>query len=217
MGVPILVLGRSGSGKSTSLRGFEPDEVVVLNVAGKPLPFKKRLTRVNRPNYAQISRVLKSGAANCYVIDDANYLMAFESFDKADETGFGKFTKMAVNFKKMLDAAATTDDDTTVYIMMHVDTDESGFVHAKTIGKMLDNQLCIEGLFPIVLMAVRTEAGYEFETRTNGFNTVKTPDGMFDEERIPNDLQMVDDAVREYWGMAPRKKSDIKKKESKNA
>lgn len=204
MGVPILILGRSGSGKSTSLMNFEPNELVICNVAGKPLPFRKHLRKADRPNYSQIISALKRNDERCYVIDDANYLMSFESFDKAKQKGYEKFTDMAVNFKNLLDAAVETDENTTVYVMMHVDVDENGHTHAKTIGRMLDNQLCIEGLFPVVLMATRNSEGYGFDTQTDGFTPAKSPIGLFDSLRIPNDLKAVDDAIRNYWSMSPR-------------
>lgn len=222
MGVPILILGRSGSGKSTSLMNFDESEVAIMNVAGKPLPFRKHLRKADRPSYSQIVAVLKRNAERCYVIDDANYLMAFESFDRARQKGYEKFTEMAVNFKELLDAAAQTDENTTVYILMHVDTDETGYVKPKTIGRMLDNQLCIEGLFPVVLMATRTADGYGFDTQTDGNTPAKSPIGLFEAKRIPNDLCAVDDAIRDYWGMAPRtetKKTNRtnKTKEAQNA
>lgn len=205
MGVPILILGRSGTGKSTSLMSMPADECVILNVAGKPLPFRDKKRKADRPTYRQIIATLKANRERCYVIDDANYLMAFESFDRAQQKGYEKFTDMAVHFKELMDAAAQTDDDTTVYIMMHVETGDDGYVRPKTIGKMLDNQLCIEGLSPLVLMATRDADGYGFDTQTNGYTPAKSPIGLFDSSRIPNDLKAVDDAIRDYWGMKPRK------------
>ena len=219
MGIPVLILGRSGSGKSTSLRGFGADEVVVLNVAGKPLPFRQKLPTAQRPSYEQIAQSLRANKHRCYVIDDANYLMAFESFDKARIKGYEKFTDMAIHFKSLLDAAAETDADTTVYFLMHPEVDESGYLKPKTIGRMLDNQLCIEGLFPVVLLAYRDETGYRFQTQTHGADPAKSPMGLFDEVSIDNDLKAVDDAIRAYWQLAPRveKKKQTTKKGTDNA
>ena len=203
MGVSVLILGYSGSGKSTSLRNFEEGEVGIFNVAGKPLPFRKKLPVANRAGYSTIMQALPRGKMRAYVIDDANYLMAFQNFAMARQTGYGKFTEMAVNFEALLEAANAADDDTIVYFMMHPDVDESGRLKPKTIGKMLDNQLTVEGMFPIVLLAERDEQGFCFITQSDGTTPVKAPMGMFDQARIDNDLKAVDSTIREYWGMAP--------------
>lgn len=203
MGVSVLVLGRSGSGKSTSLRNFRRGEIGVFNVAGKPLPFRGRQLKFDRPGYELIYQRLAENTMRAYVIDDANYLMAFQNFAKAKEVGYGKFTDMALAFERLLERANATNEDTIVYFLMHPDFDESGHMRPKTIGKMLDNQLCVEGMFPIVLVAECDEAGYRFATRTDGTTPAKTPMGMFDEPTIPNDLRMVDQRIREYWEMEP--------------
>ena len=203
MGVSVLILGYSGSGKSTSLRNFEEGEIGIFNVAGKPLPFRKKLPVANRAGYSTIMQALPRGKMRAYVIDDANYLMAFQNFAMARQSGYGKFTEMAVNFEQLLEAANATDDDTIVYFMMHPDTDEAGRLKPKSIGKMLDNQLTIEGMFPIVLLAERDEQGFCFITQSDGTTPVKAPMGMFDQARIDNDLKAVDSTIREYWGMAP--------------
>ena len=203
MGVSVLILGHSGSGKSTSLRNFERGEIGIFNVAGKPLPFRKKLDSVNRSTYNQIHTSLNKNTLNAYVIDDANYLMAFQNFAMARQTGYGKFTEMAVNFEQLLEAANATNDDTIVYFFMHPDYDDSGRMKAKTIGKMLDNQLTVEGMFPIVLLADKDDSGFHFYTQSDGVNPVKTPIGMFEEAIIDNDLKLVDTAIREYWDMQP--------------
>lgn len=205
MGTSVLVLGHSGSGKSTSLRNFDEGEIGVFNVAGKPLPFRKKLTTVGKEQstYPTIFQTLNANKLRAYVVDDANYLMAFQNFAMAKQSGYGKFTDMAVNFEHLLETANSTDDDTIVYIFMHPDFDESGRMKPKSIGKMLDNQLTIEGMFPIVLLADRDEAGFHFVTQSDGTTPVKAPMGMFDQPRIDNDLKAVDSIIREYWGMAP--------------
>lgn len=202
MGVLCLVLGYSGSGKSTSLRNFSPDEVGVFNVASKPLPFRGQLPRIDAPGYEVIKQTLRANHKRTYVIDDANYLMAFQNFSRAKESGYGKYTDMAVDFEKLLECAAReTSQDTVVFFLMHPDTDDSGRVKVKTIGRMLDNQLTVEGMFPIVLLADHGDKSYWFWTRDPGCSPVKTPMGMFDAERIDNDLKAVDTAIREYWGL----------------
>lgn len=203
MGVSCLILGHSGSGKSTSLRNFEPDEIGIFNVAGKPLPFRKQLKKINHAGYQQIRSALKQNQLNAYAIDDSQYLLAFENFSKAKQKGFDKFVDMAVNYEQMLEDINNTNDDTIVYVLSHVDYDDAGRIIPKSIGKMLTNQLCIEGLFPICLMAERGEDGYHFVTQTDGNTPVKAPMGMFDETYIDNDLKAVDTAIREYWDMAP--------------
>ena len=203
MGVACLILGHSGSGKSTSLRNFNEGEIGIFNVAGKPLPFRKKLTKLDKASYNQIHQSFAKNAMRAYVVDDANYLMAFQNFRLAKQTGFGKFVDMAVNFEQLLEAANSTNDDTIVYFFMHPDYDESGRMKAKTIGKMLDNQLTIEGMFPIVLLADRDDSGFHFITQSDGTTPVKTPMGMFDEAVIDNDLRYVDAVIRDYWGMRP--------------
>lgn len=203
MGVSVLVLGRSGSGKSSSLRNFEPDEVGVFDVAGKPLPFRKRLNVARRSSYGVIHQSLRKNGLRAYVVDDANYLMAFQNFALANQKGYDKFTTMAVNFEQLLEAANATNDDTITYFLMHPEYDDMGRMKPKSIGKMLDNQLCIEGMFPIVLVAERMEDGYRFVTQTDGSTPAKSPMGMFDEAVIDNDLKAVDTAIRDYWGMRP--------------
>ena len=203
MGVSVLVLGASGSGKSTSLRNFEPDEVGVFDVAGKPLPFRKKLSVAHRPSYGVIMKALKANNKRAYVIDDANYLMAFQNFALASQKGYDKFTTMAVNFEQLLEASNATDEDTVTYYLMHPEFDNDGRMKPKSIGKMLDSQLCIEGMFPIVLVAQRMEDGYRFVTQTDGMTPAKAPMGMFDNVIIDNDLKAVDTAIRDYWGMKP--------------
>ena len=217
MGIAVLVLGESGSGKSASMRNFKKEDVGILNVASKPLPFRNTngLVTVNKATYSMIKGAVTSPNRLSYVIDDAQYLMAFESFDKANITGYAKFTEMAKNYEEMLRVIQEdTSPDTIVYVMQHIDTDESGKVKAKTLGKMLDQQLTIEGLFSIVLLAKADERRHYFVTQSDGTNPCKSPMGMFDEVEIDNDLKMVDDTIREYYGLkkvvAPTAKSKSK-------
>lgn len=204
MGIPVFILGRSGSGKSTSLRNFDPAEVGILNVASKPLPFKhgKKFKIVNRVKYATILKALEKPTLKTYVIDDSQYLMAFDSFEKARQKGYDKFTDMAVNFYNLLQCIIiNTPPDVIVYLLHHTEETDSGDIKAKTIGKMLDQQLTIEGLASIVLMTKISDGHYYFVTRSDGHNPVKTPMEMFDEELIDNDLKAVDTAIREYYGL----------------
>jgi hypothetical protein len=201
MGIPILILGASGSGKSTSLRNFDPDEVGIFNVASKPLPFRKKLKVVNNATYSLITKVLANPQLKKYVIDDSQYLMAFESFDHAKETGYGKFTNMALNFRNLIDyVIKKTPDDVIVYFLHHTELSEDGKLKAKTLGKMLDNQLTVEGLFSIVLLCQVEGSEHYFITNSDGSNPAKSPMDMFP-MRIDNDLKFVDKTIREYYEM----------------
>lgn len=199
MGIPVLVLGSSGSGKSTSLRNFDEKEIGIFNVAGKPLPFKKKLPKVDNATYGTIIKGLTEPKLKTYVIDDSQYLMAFESFDHAKDTGYSKFTNMAVNFKSLIDwIIKRTPEDCIVYMLHHTELAEDGRIKAKTLGKMLDNQLTIEGMFSIVLLCQTEGSEHYFITNSDGSNPAKSPMDMF-EMKIPNDLKLVDTTIREYW------------------
>lgn len=201
MGIPVLILGESGSGKSTSLRNFGENDVGIFNVAGKPLPFRKNLPKVNNARYDKIIRTLSKPTRKTYVIDDSQYLMAFEAFDRAKETGYGKFTDMALNFKNMISFVIEhTPADVIVYFLHHTERTDDGRIKAKTQGKMLDNQLTVEGLFSIVLICVAEGPEHYFLTNSDGTNPAKSPMDMF-EMKIDNDLKMVDQAIREYWDL----------------
>ena len=213
VGIPVLILGESGSGKSTSLRNFEKEEVGIFNVAGKPLPFRKKLNKVDNAGYGTILKILKNPGLKKYVIDDSQYLMAFESFDHAKETGYGKFTNMALNFRNLIDFVIKhTPDDVIVYFLHHTERGEDGRLKAKTLGKMLDNQLTVEGLFSIVLLCQVEGSEHYFITNSDGSSPAKSPMEMF-EPRIPNDLKFVDDKIREYWEIGDKKENKEKENE----
>ncbi len=199
MGIPVLILGESGAGKSCSLRNFETEEVGIFNVAGKPLPFKKQLMKVNNAKYVDILKSLNNPKLKTYVIDDSQYLMAFEMFDRAKEVGYNKFTDVALNFRTLVDRIIrNTPDDVIVYFLHHTETTDTGKIKAKTSGKMLDNQLTLEGLFSIVLLCKTDGQEHYFETQSDGYTTCKSPMGMF-ETKIDNDLKVVDQTIREYY------------------
>ena len=215
-------MGESGSGKSASLRNFAPNEISVFNVTSKPLPFKQgktKIPKIDNATYADIANALANPNKRAYVIDDAGYLLSFEMFKRANETGYSKFTDMAKNFFDMLDFINTKlPNDIIVYITMHTEDDpEMHRVKVKTIGKMLDQNLKIEGLFSIVLRAVQTEDGYKFVTRDDMVSTAKSPIGMWEEDMIDNDLKEVDRTIREYYDMKPLvdNKPTTKKTETK--
>ena len=199
MGIPIFILGESGSGKSTSMRNFSEDEVGIFNVASKPLPFRKKIPKVDGATYETIIKGLSNPKLKKYVIDDSQYLMAFAMFEKAKQTGYTKFTDMALDFKNLIDfVIKSTPPDVIVYFLHHTEQLEDGRIKAKTMGKMLDNHLTVEGLFSIVLLAKTDGTNYKFITQSNGASTAKSPLDMFEKE-IDNDLKAVDSAVRTYW------------------
>ena len=223
MATAVLIMGESGSGKSASLRNFAPNEISVFNVTSKPLPFKQgktKIPKIDNATYTDIANALANPNKRAYVIDDAGYLLSFEMFKRANETGYSKFTDMAKNFFDMLDFINTKlPNDIIVYITMHTEDDpEMHRVKVKTIGKMLDQNLKIEGLFSIVLRAVQTEDGYKFVTRDDMVSTAKSPIGMWEEDMIDNDLKAVDTTIREYYDMKPlvdNKPTTTKKTETK--
>lgn len=223
MATAVLIMGESGSGKSASLRNFAPNEISVFNVTSKPLPFKQgktKIPKIDNATYTDIANALANPNKRAYVIDDAGYLLSFEMFKRANETGYSKFTDMAKNFFDMLDFINTKlPNDIIVYITMHTEDDsEMHKTKAKTIGKMIDQNLNLEGLFTIVLRAMQTEDGYKFITRDDRVSTAKSPMGMFESDKIDNDLKEVDRIIREYYDMKPlvdNKPTTTKKTETK--
>lgn len=206
MGIPVLILGASGSGKTASLRNFSETELGIFNVASKPLPFRKRLPLINKPSYQLIMATLKKNSLKTYVIDDSQYLMAFGLFQRAKELGYQKFTDCALNFYNLVSSVINdTSDDTIVYFLHHTERAEDGHIKAKTSGKMLDNQLTLEGLFSIVLLAETDGKEHYFLTQSDGMTTVKSPMDMFP-LKIENDLKLVDTTIRKYYGFTKEDK-----------
>ncbi len=200
MGIPVLILGESGSGKSASLRNFEPEDVSIFNVAAKPMPFRKKLPTRSTSDYGLITASITQSKKKSFVIDDSQYLMCFESFARAKDTGFNKFTDIALHFYNLVQFIINkTPPDVIVYFLHHTEMDSNtSKVKAKTMGKMLDNQLTLEGLFSIVLMCVTDGKKHSFITQSDGFTTCKSPMQMFPLE-IDNDLKEVDQTIREYY------------------
>lgn len=205
MAIMVLIIGESGTGKTTSLRNFKSGELSVINVSGKPLPFKNNgIAVVNTDNYNKIAVLLKKASAPSIVVDDAQYLMAFEFMNKAKERGYDKFTDIGSKYFNMLRVANSLPDDKIVYILSHIEQTAEGKEKCKTIGKMLDEKITLEGLFTIVLKTVVTidnnnQRRFLFSTVNNGYDTVKSPMGMFTESLIDNDLKQVDTTIREFY------------------
>lgn len=201
MGLPVLVLGFSGSGKSASMRNFKEDEIALVNVNSKPLPFRTKFQSVlNSDNYKEIASFISNQTAKVIVIDDTQYLMANEFMRRAKETGFQKFTDIGKNFWDLVKMVEKLPEDTVVYFLSHLETGEDGRQKVKTIGKLLDEKITVEGMFTIVLKTVASDGKYLFATQTDGSDTCKSPMGLFDQMYIPNDLKQVDETLRIYYG-----------------
>lgn len=206
MGIPVLILGESGSGKSASLRNFQPGEIGIFNVSSKPLPFRSPLKTFNTDNYplieAGIKKAHKENGICTFAVDDAQYLMANEFMRTAKITGFQKFTDIALNFWTLVRLVVQElPPEVIVYFLSHIERDAEGHEKCKTIGKLLDEKITVEGLFTIVLKTLVKDGGYFFTTQNSGMDTVKSPIGMFQEAVIENDLKAVDDTIREYYGI----------------
>jgi len=213
MAIPVLVIGRSGSGKTYSLKNFTADEVGIISVEKGRLPFKSNLKTVRIPKefgedintyaklnvarYSWIEMVIRKSKAKSIVIDDSQYLLVNELFDRSKEKTYDKFTDMARNFRDLIHYInELEDEEKIVYFLHHSELDSDGREKVKTIGKMLDEKLTVEGCFDIVLYC----QDHKFFTQANGMSTAKSPEGMFELE-IPNDLKAVDMAIREYYGL----------------
>lgn len=205
MGIPVLILGESGSGKSASLRNFEAEDVSVFNVAAKPLPFRKKLPTKATSDYEAIKAGISASKKKAFVIDDSQYLMCFESFARAKDSGFNKYTDFALHFYNLVQhVIRQTPPDVIVYFLHHTETDgNTGKVKAKTMGKMLDNQLTLEGLFSIVLICTTDGKKHSFITQSDGMTTAKSPMEMFPAV-IDNDLKAVDQSIREYYDLSEK-------------
>jgi hypothetical protein len=211
-----LVIGESGTGKSTSIRNLDPKETVIINVLDKPLPFKSALENYKKKtsdqkgnyfstdNYSKIISAINHISVNDLsikniIIDDFQYVMANEFMRRATERGFDKFTEIAQHAWQIIDSAAKARSDLFVFILSHSDEDNSGKIKCKTIGKMLDDKITIEGMFTTVLHSIVSDGGYKFLTQNDGSHIAKSPMGMFSQDFIDNDLYFVKQKMSEYY------------------
>lgn len=200
MGYGVLIIGDSGAGKSTSLRNFDKNELSLVNVCGKPLPFRGSFANTLRSdNYNEIFQFVQNVQTKAIAIDDCQYLLANEFMRRCRETGYAKFTDIAERFWSLIRLVDTLSDDTIVYFLGHTATGDDGKQRFKTVGKLLDEKITIEGLFTMVLHAISVDGNYYFTTQARN-DTAKSPIGLFDEYLIPNDLKAVDEALRAYYG-----------------
>lgn len=210
----VMLLGRSGSGKSTSLRNFAHDELALINVNKKPLPFKGKFdSTLETTEYEKIEKAIFSTQKKVIVIDDAGYLITNQFMmghgENKGNAVFELYNSLADNFYKLIKfCQEKVADAKTVYFVMHEDKNEFGDIKPKTIGKLLDEKVCIEGLFTIVLRAECKEGKYIFHTKTDGSDVTKTPLGLFETDEVENDLRIVDQAIRNYYDMPQLKKGD---------
>lgn len=203
MGIAVLVLGESGSGKTYSLKHMDPEKVGVFSVRKGTLPFPegKSFKIAKKASYEVIYKVLKNPTMKTYVVDDSQYLMVNEFFRKANDSGYQKYTSIGKNFSDLLEYIAyQVPDDVVVYFLHHTQITSDGRIKAKTVGQMLDNYLTLEGCVDVVLLAQTDGQTHYFMTQSDGSNTAKSPEGMF-ELKIPNDLNFVNNRIREYYGL----------------
>jgi adenylate kinase family enzyme len=218
MSQAIAIVGPSGSGKSTSIRTLDPKETYIINVANKALPFQGWKGKYNKENknittaikgedVLNIVKLISEKASHIkyIVIDDAQYVLADEFMRKANEKGYDKFTSMAKHLYDLISPSthASLREDLYVFFLFHDDKGEDNTRRIKSIGKLLNEKITIEGLFTIVLFTdvehdAKSGNKYYFVTQTDGNTTAKSPAGMFSERLIPNDLQFVVNSITKY-------------------
>lgn len=212
MSTSCLVIGESGTGKSTSIRTLDPKETYLIKVIDKPLPFRKSkemysngasgnmlVTDDADKILAALDLIHKKGLhIKAVVIDDFQYVMANEFMRRCREKGFEKFSQIAENAWKIIFSANTMRDDLVIFFLSHSEVSDAGITKIKTIGKLLDEKITVEGMFTIVLQSVVVDGQYKLMTKNNGHNTVKSPMEMFDAEIIENDLNHVLTKIKEY-------------------
>lgn len=205
MATVTLILGKSGAGKSTALRNLNPSETALIQIIRKPLPFKgaKDWKPYVTDDYAKIIGAARKTERKVIVIDDFQYMLANEFMRRSEEKGFDKFSDIGRHTWDVFDALLKLPEDVRVYILSHTEENDAGQIKMKTIGKMLDDKITLEGMVTIVLRAIVQDRNHYFSTRNNGSDTTKAPMGMFDDDLIDNDLAVVDAAICEYYGIAP--------------
>lgn len=218
MGFPVLFYGASGSGKSTSLRKcVNNDNFNVINVLDKPFPFKGQIKSGSTDDYQQVMKWLIKFPAKSIVIDDAGYLITnmFMNGHASAGSGNGVFSfynKIGDQFWNLIEFIKwKVPKDKIVYVIMHEDFDDYGNIRPKTMGKLLDEKVCIEGMFTIVLRCIVDNGKHVFLTQSTGKDVAKTPIGMFEDLKIDNDIVLVDQVIRDYYGM---NENDTEKKET---
>ena len=207
MGECVFVYGKSGSGKSRSLINFGEDEIFLVNTIGKRLPFRSKFKyEIKTDDFNKIANGLRKMPTKTAVIDDSGYLMtnAFmrgHSAPKSGSSTFDLYNDIADSFWSLITIIKNElPDDVIVYMIMHEDTTDYGETKLRTIGKLLSEKVCIEGMSTVVLRCAVRDGKHLFITQSDGNDISKSPEGMFELE-IENDLKFVDDSIRSYWGL----------------
>lgn len=216
MSIATMIIGESGTGKSTSLRNLDPQNTLLIQAVKKPLPFRstdwKPVVKGQggsvfvSDNSAHIVAAMQRTDKEVIVIDDFQYVLANEFMRRVtdNETGngaFAKYNEIARHAWDVLMASTSLSDHKRVYILSHTSTDDFGKTKIKTIGKLLDEKIVMEGLVTIVLRTVVANGDYMFSTKNNGQDTVKSPIGLFESDLIENDLAQVDKAITAYYDL----------------
>ncbi len=213
MGIPVLIIGKSGSGKSTSLRNFGEKELALINVLKKPLPFRRKFeSTICTDDYQTILKAIFKTEKKAIVIDDAGYLITNHFMNKHTSVGggngvFNLYNEIGDHFWGLIEFVKNKlPDNKIVYFIMHEDKNDFGDIKPKTIGKLLDEKVCIEGMFTIVLRCMNDNNKHYFKTQSDGNDTCKTPLEMFEDKEIDNDLKNVDTVIREYYELNKEEK-----------
>lgn len=202
MSIAIMILGESGTGKSTSLRNLDPNKTALIQSVRKPLPFRSAAWKPYvTDDPVKIEKAMRGTARDVIVIDDFQYVLANEFMRRSDEKGYDKFTQIAKHAWDILRAASDLAAHRRVYILCHTANDDSGHTKMKTIGRMLDEKITPEGMVTIVLRTQVRDGNYLFATQNSGSDTSKSPLEMFSDFYIPNDLAAVDAAIVDYYGL----------------
>ena len=218
MATPVLIIGKSGSGKSTSMRNCQNDDFNLIRVLNKPLPFKGKVNGWFSDDYHQIMKLLIASKADSIVIDDAGYLITNHFMRGHSSAGkgngvFSLYNDIGDYFWNLIQFIVTkVPENKIVYIIMHEEKDEAGEVKPKTIGKLLDEKVCIEGMFTIVLRCIEEGGKHLFVTQASQGAVSKSPIGMFEDLTIDNDLLLVDKKIREYYGLGKGEENNAETK-----
>ena len=216
MATPVLIIGKSGSGKSTSLRNcVGNDNWNLIRVLNKPLPFKGKINGWTTDDYQTVMKALGQSKAKNIVLDDAGYLITnhFMRGHSSAGAGNGVFTlynNIGDYFWNLIQFIIKLPEDKIVYVMMHEDKNDFGDIKPKTIGKLIDEKVCLEGMFTIVLRCIEESGKHLFVTQASDGAVSKSPMGMFETLTIDNDLLLVEKAVREYYELGGNENEETK-------
>lgn len=209
-----LIIGESGTGKSTSIRNLSPAETFIINVIGKPMPFRgfnKKYSSdmknyISTDDYYKIVKTLSAISENekyknikNIIIDDFQYIMANEFMRRASEKGWEKFTEIGQHAFDVIEKCSNLRKDLFVFILSHSEEGTNGKMKVKTIGKMLDEKITIEGMFTTVMHTIMVDGKYRFLTQSDGHHIAKSPMGMFDDTYINNDLLEIKNVMIDYY------------------